>query len=282
MGWFVWANSVSPACATYAAFNRVLDSFYFSDSTPTHINDVRVFGPSHPADTFTSIEASILLDKQRSSFVAQLTKSKPAEEPKLMATCNECCPGGACGFGTQGSPFWCSCCQQNCGGYLSACQQQGYGRNFCVGGGPLSQFGNPKNGDIYCGSSYHTGSANWAADVQGVRYDYIGAAQSGTVTKSDWDNTGYGNIVIINHGSDIYGIYAHLDSRSVSNNQGVNRGQQVGAMGNSGTVDVHLHFHLRNGASVAINPNGMPGFRNINWPSGSSSQNCCIRCASFA
>lgn len=57
---------------------------------------------------------------------------------------------------------------------------------------------------------------------------------------------GYGNHVIIDHGNNIYTIYAHLlVNVEVSEGQTVTRGTVVGHMGNSGqSKGVHLHFGL--------------------------------------
>jgi len=148
---------------------------------------------------------------------------------------------------------------------------------------PVGNLTSPKNGDIWCGSSFHTGAAQFAADTQGSRHDNIISAQYGKVVVSKFDTSGYGELVLINHNDNIFGAYAHLQDRFVSEGQGVNKGTKVGTMGNSGTEAVHLHFHLRNGNYQGININAMPGFRNFNnlWPAGGSSFNCCQKCAYF-
>lgn len=58
---------------------------------------------------------------------------------------------------------------------------------------------------------------------------------------------GWGEHVVIDHGSGIYTRYAHLKPKSivVKNGQDVSAGERIGIMGNSGRSEVrHLHFEL--------------------------------------
>ena len=79
----------------------------------------------------------------------------------------------------------------------------------------------------------------------------IVAANSGTVTLAGW-NSGYGNCVIIDHGGGKATLYAHMSSYSVSKGQSVQKGQQIGCVGSTGTsTGPHLHFEvLINGSAV--------------------------------
>ena len=82
----------------------------------------------------------------------------------------------------------------------------------------------------------------------------IHAAAAGTVTYAGWDNTGYGNLVIIDHGNGYTTRYAHQSHILVTVGQQVAQGQTIGVMGSTGrSTGTHLHFEIRyNG--VAINP----------------------------
>jgi murein DD-endopeptidase MepM/ murein hydrolase activator NlpD len=65
----------------------------------------------------------------------------------------------------------------------------------------------------------------------------------------------WGNHIVIQHPNGLFTRYAHLypDSIQVKVGQKINRGQQLGNMGNSGRSDTrHLHFEL--GVAIKINP----------------------------
>ncbi|HXW52378.1 MAG TPA: peptidoglycan DD-metalloendopeptidase family protein [Candidatus Acidoferrales bacterium] len=81
----------------------------------------------------------------------------------------------------------------------------------------------------------------------------IQAAADGTVIFASWYG-GYGNAIIIDHGSGLSTLYAHCSAMYVTVNQLVQRGQVIGAVGMTGyATGPHLHFEIRvNG--VPINP----------------------------
>lgn len=68
--------------------------------------------------------------------------------------------------------------------------------------------------------------------------------------------SGYGNVVMINHG-DITSVYAHNSSLAVSKGQTVKGGQLISYSGNSGVSSgAHLHFEIRNSSGQPIEPSG--------------------------
>jgi len=82
----------------------------------------------------------------------------------------------------------------------------------------------------------------------------IKSVDNGRVVSAGWDDGGYGNKVIIDHGNGYRTLYAHLDSISVSAGQTVERGQKLGIMGETGRVTgVHLHIEIFKNGSL-INP----------------------------
>lgn len=78
----------------------------------------------------------------------------------------------------------------------------------------------------------------------------IYAAESGTVEVATFNNGGYGNMVIINHGNGLKTTYAHMSSMKVKSGDTVKRGEQIGVMGATGnSTGIHLHFEVHvNGA----------------------------------
>lgn len=71
---------------------------------------------------------------------------------------------------------------------------------------------------------------------------------------------GFGNVVVIHHPNGMYSLYGHLDcvEPTVAPGVHISRGQQIGVMGNSTTVQrddpartrVHLHFEIKDQSGV--------------------------------
>jgi len=73
----------------------------------------------------------------------------------------------------------------------------------------------------------------------------IVAAAEGEVEFSG-RQSGYGNTVVLNHGSAVKTLYGHADSLLVREGQRVKQGQKLAIMGKSGrSTGVHLHFEVR-------------------------------------
>ncbi len=77
----------------------------------------------------------------------------------------------------------------------------------------------------------------------------IHAAATGVVIKAGWYG-GYGNAVIISHGSGLTSLYGHNSSVKVKVGQKVKKGDVIAAMGSTGfSSGSHCHFEVRqNGA----------------------------------
>ena len=96
---------------------------------------------------------------------------------------------------------------------------------------------NPFGGNSY---EFHSGQdidALWGAAVM--------AGASGKVTFVGWQS-GYGQLVVIDHGGGLTTRYAHLSDISVSQNQTLVRGEFLGRVGSTGrSTGPHLHYEVR-------------------------------------
>lgn len=93
-------------------------------------------------------------------------------------------------------------------------------------------------------------SQHYKVGHQGIDFDLpnkspIRASASGLVTFAGWDPVGYGNMVLIYHGDEVFTLYAHLDSIKVSIGDSVRQASVIGYAGNTGfSSDTHLHFEI--------------------------------------
>ena len=103
--------------------------------------------------------------------------------------------------------------------------------------------------------------------------DPVVAAASGVVSRADpYSNSGYGHLVVIDHGRDEETLYAHLDDVYVVAGQRIDKGAIVGMVGSTGgSTGPHLHFEERqNGRTVPAYFHG----RAFAYGSTLSSNNC--------
>jgi murein DD-endopeptidase MepM/ murein hydrolase activator NlpD len=117
-----------------------------------------------------------------------------------------------------------------------------------VNGRILSRFGDRQ--DPFSGEgAFHTG-----VDISAITGTPVHAAADGIVYTAEYDGSGYGKMVVIDHGNGVRTRYAHLSAFEVVAGQEVRRGQVVALSGNTGrTTSAHLHFEVRMGGS-AVNP----------------------------
>ena len=94
-------------------------------------------------------------------------------------------------------------------------------------------------------------------DLDGETGDAVSAAAPGTVVHAGpppAGYSGYGTLVVIDHGNDVQTLYAHLSAVAVAAGTRVHAGDIVGAIGTTGVVTgSHLHFEVRV-AGVTVDP----------------------------
>ena len=95
-------------------------------------------------------------------------------------------------------------------------------------------------------TAYHRG-----VDLRAAYGEPIGAADAGTVVFAG-EQRGYGQTVVVEHGTGIRTRYAHLSSVSTEAGAAVTAGQPIGRAGRSGrATGTHLHFEVtQNGQPI--------------------------------
>ena len=101
---------------------------------------------------------------------------------------------------------------------------------------------------IYKTAKFHAGM-DFSANIGTPIY----ATGDGVVKKVGWQS-GYGKIIVINHGFGYETWYAHLNKYNVRTGQKVVRGEVIGEVGNTGkSTGPHLHYEVHLKGKV-VNP----------------------------
>jgi murein DD-endopeptidase MepM/ murein hydrolase activator NlpD len=83
----------------------------------------------------------------------------------------------------------------------------------------------------------------------------IFASDHGTVIFSGFSQSGYGNLVIVDHANGYWTYYAHNEANLVSVGQGVLKGQQIAESGSTGiSTGNHIDFRIRVDGGSFLNP----------------------------
>ncbi len=116
-----------------------------------------------------------------------------------------------------------------------------------VAGGAVG-FGNfvwPTNKHYLSGFDYSPKSNHWGIDLAGSEGEGVYATDAGVVVYAGWNNYGYGNMIMVDHGNGWQSLYAHLSAIYRFCGQSVGQGEAIGAIGSTGrSSGAHLHFEL--------------------------------------
>ena len=103
------------------------------------------------------------------------------------------------------------------------------------GGAFMHPFGEPRRHHTHAG-----------VDIRGARGQDILAARDGVVAFCGRTKTGYGTMVVLDHGDGVQTLYAHAQKVLVKSGEAVRRGQPIALVGRTGNATTeHCHFEIR-------------------------------------
>jgi LysM repeat protein len=134
-----------------------------------------------------------------------------------------------------------------------------FGPGFCgeIMEGPVGNgtFVWPSVERYLSGYDYSPETNHYGIDIAGSTGYALFSVDAGVVVYAGWNDWGYGNTVVIDHGNGWQSLYAHMDSLNVGCGSFVYQGDVIGALGNTGNSSgPHLHFELRSDLYGKVNP----------------------------
>jgi len=112
----------------------------------------------------------------------------------------------------------------------------------------------PSNKHYLSGFDYAPNANHWGIDIAGNEGEGVYASDAGVIVYAGWNNYGYGNMILIDHGGGFQSLYAHLSGLNVGCGQSVGQGDVIGAIGTTGrSSGSHLHFEIMT-SSYKANP----------------------------
>lgn len=100
---------------------------------------------------------------------------------------------------------------------------------------------------------FNTVTVQKGVDLRAGAGTPVAAVGAGTIVFAGWLK-GYGNLVIIDHGNNYHSLYAHLASMAVEVGNEVEEGEDLGTVGDTGSLKgAYLYFEIRK-AGQAVDP----------------------------
>jgi len=104
----------------------------------------------------------------------------------------------------------------------------------------------PTDRHYLSGYNYDVKTNHLAIDLAANLGDNIYASDGGVIVYAGWNNFGYGNMIMIDHGNGFQTLYAHLSKLWVGCGAGVRKSDVIAAAGATGNASgPHLHFEIR-------------------------------------
>ena len=120
----------------------------------------------------------------------------------------------------------------------------------------------PVKGDVLLtfGPQTAKGQNNDGINIAAPKGTHIHAVESGTVAYVGNELKGFGNLVLIKHADGWVSAYAHADQILVKKGQTITKGQEIGTVGQTGSVtQSQLHFELRRQGEAVDPEEYLPG-----------------------
>ena len=113
----------------------------------------------------------------------------------------------------------------------------------------------PSAAHFLSGYDYSPSTNHFAIDIDGDLGEPMWASDSGVVVYAGWNNFGYGNMVVIDHGNGWQTAYAHMQIYTVVCGQSVFQGTPIGTIGSTGkSSGPHIHFEMLHDSYGKVNP----------------------------
>jgi len=105
------------------------------------------------------------------------------------------------------------------------------------------------------GFDYSPDTNHRGIDLAGNTGQPIYSVDAGVIVYAGWNDWGYGNMIMVDHGNGWQSLYAHLNSIGVICGQSVDQGTIIGTLGSTGNSSgSHLHFELMHTLYSKVNP----------------------------
>ena len=113
----------------------------------------------------------------------------------------------------------------------------------------------PSANHYLSGYDYSPATNHLAIDIAGRLGEPLWASDAGVIVYAGWNNFGYGNMVVIDHGNGWQTLYAHLEVVGVVCGQGVFKGTPLGTIGSTGkSSGPHIHYEMMHSSYGRVNP----------------------------